>query len=411
METDKEQFRERQGTAKMTNGTVWLKRGREKSVLRHHPWLFSGAIQRVENAGPGEIVTVRAADNTFLARGYYNSRSQIRVRLLTWNRDQPIDAAFWRRRVAAAWARRNAITRGKGDAWRAVHAENDQLPGLVVDMYGDWMVVQQLTLGIVQAWPYLLPALVEIAQPRGILERSDVPARKEEGLSPKVGQLWGETPPEEVIIHEAGYQIAVDLWHGQKTGYYLDQRLNRAYVARWAAGRELLNAFSYTGGFAVHALGAGAKFVLNVDASATALAWGKANLQRNGFSPDHFASQQGDVFQLLRRYRQEKRTFDMIILDPPKFATSKRTLIRATRGYKDINMLALQCLRPGGTLATFSCSGLVTPDLFQKVVFAASIDAGVEAQILADLEQPPDHPVLLSFPEGRYLKGLLLRRL
>jgi len=394
----------------MANGTVWLKRGREKSVLRRHPWLFSGAIHRTENARPGEIVDVRAVNNRFLARGYYNPRSQIRVRLLTWDPDERIDAAFWRRRVAAAWARRDEITRGDGDAWRAVHAENDLLPGLIVDVYGPWLVVQLLTLGIVQAWPHILGALLEVVHPRGILERSDVPARKEEGLALQVGLLWGEAPPEEVVIREAGYQFAVDLWHGQKSGYYLDQRLNRAYVARWAAGREILNAFSYTGSFAVHALGAGAQFVLNVDASAAALQWGEANIAANGFPPERHASQQGDVFQLLRRYRQENRAFDMIILDPPKFATSKRTLIRATRGYKDINMLALQCLRPGGILATFSCSGLVTPDLFQKVLFAASSDAGVNAQIIADMGQPPDHPVLLSFPEGRYLKGLLLRR-
>jgi len=395
----------------MTEGVVVLKRGREKSVLRRHPWIFSGAIARVQGAVPGAIVKVVSRDGSFLARGYYNPHSQIRVRLLTWDESERVDEDFWRRRVVAAWERRaSPLVRGEGTAWRAVHAESDGLPGLIVDVYGPWLVVQSLTLGMDQALPHVLPALVDIAQPQGILERSDVDVRKQEGLLPRVRVIWGEAPPERVDILEGGLHFLVDVWRGHKTGFYLDQRENRALVARWAGGRTVLNAFSYTGGFGVYALAGGASHVTNVDTSASALALADANLRINGFSPSHWTNQEGDVFQVLRQYAAEDRTFDLIILDPPKFATSKATVQRAARGYKDINRLALKILRPGGILVTFSCSGLIDPDLFQKIVFSASEDAGINAQILAYLGQAPDHPILLSFPEGRYLKGLLLRR-
>ncbi len=395
----------------MTEGVVVLKRGREKSVLRRHPWVFSGAIARVQAAVPGGVVKVVARDGSFLARGYYNPHSQIRVRLLTWNEDEHVDAEFWQQRVRAAWERRTSpLVRGNGTAWRAIHAESDGLPGLIVDVYGPWLVIQSLTLGMDQALDHVIPALVDIAQPTGILERSDVDVRKQEGLLPRVRVLWGEAPPERVDIREGGLRFLVDVWRGHKTGFYLDQRVNRALVARWAAGREVLNAFAYTGGFAAYALAAGAQHVINVDTSASALALAEANLHLNGFSPTRWTNQEGDVFQVLREYAANGRTFDLIILDPPKFATRKATVQRAARGYKDINRLAFHLLRPGGILATFSCSGLIDADLFQKIVFSASVDAGVDAQVLAYMGQAPDHPVLLSFPEGRYLKGLLLRR-
>ena len=393
----------------MSEGTVILKRGREKSVLRKHPWVFSGAIARVENGMPGGIVRVLAHDGTFLARGYYNPRSQIRVRLLTWDENEPVDDEFWRRRIVRAWERRTStLIRGEGTAWRAIHAESDGVPGLIVDVYGPWLVVQFLTLGVEQAQEAIVRALVEVAQPLGILERSDVDVRKQEGLLPRVRVLWGEAPPERVDIREGGLRFLVDVWRGHKTGFYLDQRVNRAIVRHWAAGREVLNAFSYTGAFAVYALAGGAEHVTNVDTSASALALAEANLHLNEFPPDRWTNQEGDVFRVLREYAAQGRTFDMIILDPPKFATSKATVQRAARGYKDINRLAFKILRPGGILVTFSCSGLIDADLFQKIVFGASVDAGVDAHILAYLGQSPDHPVRLSFPEGRYLKGLLL---
>ena len=300
--------------------------------------------------------------------------------------------------------------RGEGTAWRAIHAESDGLPGLIVDVYGPWLVVQVLTLGIETALSAIVPALVEVARPRGILERSDVDVRRQEGLLPRVRVLWGEAPPPRVEIVEGGYRFLVDVWKGHKTGFYLDQRLNRAAVARWAEGREVLNAFAYTGGFAVYALGAGAAHVLNVDTSAQALALAAENLARNGFSSDLWTNEEGDVFRLMRRYVTEGRKFDMIVLDPPKFATSKANVPRAARGYKDVNRLAFLLLREGGILATFSCSGLVDPDLFQKIVFSAALDAGADGQVLAYLSQPPDHPVLLTFPEGRYLKGMVIRK-
>ena len=399
----------------MTNtrqaATVILKPGREKSVLRHHPWVFSGAVQRGQGAAPGDIVDVRAADGTFLARGYYNPHSQIRVRLLTWNDREVVDAAFWQRRIVAAWARRSTpLVRGTGTAWRAIHAESDGLPGLIVDVYDRWLVVQVLTLGIERALDHIVSALVDVAQPVGILERSDVDVRRQEGLEPRVRVLWGEPPPERVEILEGGYHFLVDVWRGHKTGFYLDERVNRALVARWASGRSVLNAFAYTGAFAVYALGQDAAHVVNLDTSAEALALADANLRLNGFDPALWENEQGDVFHVLRRYLETGRRFDLIILDPPKFATSKASVQRAARGYKDINRLAFQLLMPGGVLATFSCSGLVDPDLFQKIVFSASHDAGVDAQVMAFLNQAPDHPVLLSFPEGRYLKGMILRR-
>lgn len=395
----------------MPEGTVILKPGREKSLMRRHPWVFSGAIHRVEEATPGGIVRVLAHDGHFLARGYYNPHSQIRVRVLTWEEGETVDADFWRRRVAAAWARRvSPQVRGEGDAWRAIHAESDGLPGLIVDVYGPWLVLQVLTLGIENALEAILPALVEIARPRGILERSDVDVRRQEGLAPRVRVLWGDAPPERVEIKEGGHRFLVDVWRGHKTGFYLDQRLNRAVVAGWSEGREVLNAFAYTGGFAVYALAGGARHVVNVDTSAAALALAAENLARNGFSPDRWTNEEGDVFQVLRQYVTEGRTFDMIILDPPKFATGKATVQRAARGYKDINRLAFMLLQDGGILVTFSCSGLVDADLFQKIVFSAAVDAGVDGQILAYLSQPPDHPILLTFPEGRYLKGMVIRK-
>lgn len=394
----------------MSEGTVVLRPNREKSLLRRHPWVFSGAIRRVEGAAPGGLVRVLAHDGRFLGRGYFNPHSQIRVRILTWDEAEPIDAGFWRRRIGAAWQRRaSPLVRGEGTAWRAVHAESDGLPGLIVDVYGPYLVVQVLTLGIEAALDAILPALVEVARPRGILERSDVDVRQQEGLPPRVRVLWGEAPPPRVEIEEGGHRFLVDVWRGHKTGFYLDQRVNRAEVAKWAPGREVLNAFSYTGGFAVYALAAGAKHVVNVDTSAEALALAAENLSLNGFSPDNWTNEEGDVFQVMRRYRDEGRRFDLIILDPPKFATSKANVPRAARGYKDINRLAFLLLREGGILVTFSCSGLVDPDLFQKIVFSAGLDAGVDGQVLAFLSQAPDHPVLLTFPEGRYLKGMVIR--
>jgi 23S rRNA (cytosine1962-C5)-methyltransferase len=392
--------------------TIHLHPGKDKPVRQRHPWIFSGAIARVEGQpAPGDLVEVADARGAWLARGYFNPRSQIVVRLLTWERDEPVDAAFWRRRLAAAGARRAALAADPStDAYRLVYAESDGAPGLIADRYGDWLAVQFLTAGVEARRELLVNLLAELFAPRGIVDRSDVTVRKQEGLSLRSGLAWGEAPPAGLVIHEHGYLFPVDLLGGQKTGFYLDQRENRRIVAAHAAGRQVLNAFSFTGAFGVYTLAGGAAHVTNVDSSYDALVGAEVALHWNGFDPDRQAEGiVGDVFEVLRAFRDEGRRFDLVILDPPKFARSKAGLDAATRGYKDINLLGLKLLAPGGLLATFSCSGLVSPDLFQKIVFGASVDAGRDAQIIARLGHGADHPILLSFPESEYLKGLLCR--
>jgi 23S rRNA (cytosine1962-C5)-methyltransferase len=392
--------------------TVHLHPGKEKPVRQRHPWIFSGAIERTRGEiTPGGLVDVLDARGDWLACGYANPRSQIVVRLLTWARADALDAAFWRGRLmAAAAARADLAADPATDAYRLVYAESDGLPGLIVDRYGDWLAVQFLTAGVEAQRELLIPLLADLFRPAGIVDRSDVAVRRQEGLPLRSGLAWGQPPPADLEIVENGHRFRADLLGGQKTGFYLDQRENRRIVAAHSRGRRVLNAFSFTGAFGVYALAGGAAHVTNLDSSHEALVGAEAALRMNGFDPDAQAEAiAGDVFQVLRAFRDEGRQFDLIILDPPKFARNKAELDGATRGYKDINLLGLKLLAPGGLLATFSCSGLVTPDLFQKIVFGASIDAGREAQIIARLGQGADHPIRLSFPEGEYLKGLLCR--
>ncbi len=389
---------------------VILKRGKEKSLLRRHPWIFSGAIKRVEGLfQDGDIVDVVDAKGKFLARGYLNTRSQIAVRILTWQEEE-IDAAFWQRRLEIAIkAREGLFLPGHTEAVRLVNAESDGLPGLVVDQYGQYLVVQFLTLGI-ERWKETIAELLwELVKPKGIYERSDVEVRLKEGLEPRAGLLRGEEPPDRLEIRENGLKFWVDVKRGHKTGFYLDQRENRLRVKEFALGKEVLDAFSYTGAFGVYALSSGAKRVVHVDSSKDALEMAKANVELNGFPvrDENFVA--GDVFEVLRKWRQEGRLFDLIILDPPKFAHSKEQVDDAVRGYKDINLMAMGLLRPGGILFTFSCSGLVPPELFQKAVFWAALDAGREVQVIGKMSQAKDHPFSLNFPEGEYLKGLILR--
>jgi 23S rRNA (cytosine1962-C5)-methyltransferase len=393
----------------MDRPIVQLKPGREKSVRNRHPWVFSGAIARVLGSPPpGAIVDVQTAGGDWLARGYYNPRSQITVRLLTWEPSEEIDAAFWRGRLVAAFALRGVLALGEGTtAYRLVFAESDGLPGLVVDHYGEWLVLQSLTLGIEPWKPMLTELLMELLQPRGVYERSDVDVRAQEGLPPTTGSLAGEAPPGEIIILENKLRFQVDVLRGHKTGFYLDQRDNRRKVAAYCARREVLNAFSYTGAFAVYAASQGAARITNLDSSADALRAAEANLRLNGLAREGDEYVEGDAFQVLRRFRDQARQFDLIILDPPKFAFSRAQVKAATRGYKDINMLGMRLLRPGGILCTFSCSGLVSEDLFQKVLFGASVDAGREVRLIERLSQVGDHPVLLTFPEAAYLKGFI----
>jgi len=389
-----------------------VKSGRERSLLRRHPWIFSGAVARVRgDPQPGETVEVRAADGAFLARAAYSPQSQIRARVWTWDPAEAVDEDFLRRRLEAALqTRRGLLEEGPQSACRLVHGESDGLPGLVVDSYAGLLVAQFLSAGP-ERWRETLTALLaSLTGAERIYERSDVDVRRLEGLPERAGPLLGPEPDGRVEIRENGLRYLVDVRAGHKTGFYLDQRLNRRLVGELARGREVLDCFAYTGGFTLNAAASGARSILAVDASAEALALAREHLRLNGLPEAQVEWQEGDVFQTLRALRDRGRSFDLVILDPPKFAATAAQAERAARGYKDINLLALKLLRPGGLLATFSCSGGISADLFQKILAGAALDAGVHAQILYALRQAPDHPVALNFPEGAYLKGLVIRR-
>lgn len=406
----------RRNFMKQTTGNqpaVRLKTGRDKPVRQGHPWLFSGAIQQIPpTAADGDLVDVQAASGEWLACGYLNRKSQIQVRILSWQPDEPIDQAFWQRRLQSAIAARRAwIATPETNAYRLVNGESDYLPGLIVDHYADYLVMQVGTLGMERYKQMLAELLLTLTGAKGVIERSDLALRRQEGLPEATGLLAGVAPAGPVEIRELGLRYQVDLAHGQKSGFYTDQRDNRRRVAAYCHAGRVLNAFSYTAAFAVHALAAGARHVTNIDTSVDALTVGETHLRLNGFDPDQQAEQiAGDVFTILRDWRDEGiEPFDVIILDPPKFAQSHGNLDRALRGYKDINWLAMGLLKPGGILATFSCSGLVSADLFQKVVFGAAVDAKRPVQVLEWLRQGNDHPVAITFPEGDYLKGLICR--
>jgi 23S rRNA (cytosine1962-C5)-methyltransferase len=398
---------------------VILRPGRERPIHQRHPWVFSGAIESVRGQPrDGEAVDVLASAGEWLARGTWSSASQIKVRLFTWDPDEPIDNALLRRRIERAVAGRAAAPRSPAaSALRLVYAEADGLPGLIVDRYGDYLVVQLLTQGVAARAEAIVAILAELLAPAGIYERSDAEVREKEGLPPAEGALWGAAPPERLIVQHLAWttraggqepRFYADLRAGQKTGLYLDQAENRRRVAAYCDGKTVLDCFCYTGAFAVYAALAGAGQVVAVDSSAPALTAMHEHRALNAVAGP-VEPVCADVFRLLRRYRYEGRQFDAVILDPPKFAHSQPQIERAARGYKDINLIAMQILRPGGILATFSCSGLVSPDLFQKIVFGAALDARRDAQILERLTQAPDHPVLLSFPESEYLKGFVCR--
>jgi 23S rRNA (cytosine1962-C5)-methyltransferase len=387
-----------------------LKPGREKSLIRRHPWIFSGAVAGVRgHPEPGETLEVRTADGAFLARAAYSPHSQIRARVWTWDPTEAVDEDFFRRRLQSALsARERVVEPSSSDACRLVHGESDGLPGLIADHYAGALVLQLLSAGPERWRDTLSSLLFELSGAQGIYERSDVDVRRLEGLPERSGVLLGPEPDGRLAIRENGLRFWVDVRSGHKTGFYLDQRINRRLVGRLAQGREVLDCFSYTGGFTLNALAAGAVSVLSVEASGEAIALARENLRLNELPEEGVDWLEGDVFQVLRGFRDRGHRFDLIILDPPKFAATAAQAERAARGYKDINLLALKLLRPGGLLATFSCSGGISADLFQKILAGAALDAGVAAQILYSMQQAPDHPVALNFPEGAYLKGLLL---
>jgi len=389
-----------------------LKPGREKSLLRRHPWIFSGAVQHVDgDPASGESVNLLSFNGDFLARAAYSPHSQIRARVWTFDPNEQINPDFFRRRIQRALAARRTLNIAQlSDAIRLIYAESDNLPGLIVDRYGDSLVLQSLTAGSEFWKETLADILLEETGSSTIYERSDADVRELEGLQPVVGTLRGHHFQSPVIITEHSLKFKANLSGGHKTGFYLDQRQNRLRVRELSQGRDVLDCFCYTGGFTVNALAGGARSVVAIDASAEALSLGSENIQLNGQQNASVEWCEGDVFQVLRKFRDEGRSFDMVILDPPKFAPTAAQAEKASRGYKDINLLAFKLLRPGGILVTFSCSGGIDAALFQKIVASAALDASVEAQIVEHLSQGPDHPVALNFPEGAYLKGLVCLR-
>ena len=383
--------------------------GRDKSLLRRHPWIFSGAVKSVDGGTvSGDVVRVQSDDGRFLAAAAYSEKSQIIARVLSFDEHEVIDAAFYRRQIKTAVARRSGLT-ATTNAMRLIHGESDGLPGLVADRYGDVIVLQLLTAGIDPQRELLATLLMEETAATTIYERSDADVRELEGLPVRNGLIAGQPLPGETVIKENGMHIAVDIAQGHKTGFYLDQRDSRALTTSLAANADVLNCFCYTGTMSVAALAGGAKSVLSIDSSAPSLEMAAHNLQRNGHDTTRAEWLDADVFQALRKLRDQAKSFDLIILDPPKFAPTAHHAEKAARAYKDINLLALKLLRPGGYLMTFSCSGGINADLFQKIVAGAALDAHVDAQIIKRLGAGADHPVALNFPEGDYLKGLLLR--
>ena len=386
-----------------------LKPGREKSLLRRHPWIFSGAIHRIDgNPASGETIKLLSFKDDFLARAAYSPHSQIRARVWTFDPDEEVDADFFRKRIQRAIAARRMLNIAQAsDAYRLIHAESDGLPGLIVDRYAELLVLQSLTAGTEFWKDTIAELLLEETGLHIIYERSDADVRELEGLHPIVGILRGTIPNSQITIEENNLKFNLNLESGHKTGFYLDQRQNRLRVRELAKGRDVLDCFCYTGGFTVNALEGGAKSVVAVDASAEALLLGRDNLALNGQQAESVEWCEGDVFQVLRKFRDESRSFNLIVLDPPKFAPTAAQAKKAARGYKDINLLAFKLLRAGGILVTFSCSGGVDVALFQKIIASAALDAGVEAQLVEHLSQASDHPVALNFPEGAYLKGLV----
>jgi 23S rRNA (cytosine1962-C5)-methyltransferase len=388
--------------------TVVLEAGREKSLLRHHPWVFASAVKNhTGRLHSGDTVDIQSADGTWLARGAWSQASTIRVRAWTFDKDEVIDNAFFLRRIESAQQARMLLNLAS-NAYRLVAAECDGLPGVTIDRYDNVLVCQLLSAGADKHRDKIVWALRKLFPDCSILERSDVQIREKEGLPLLTQTLHGEVPAT-VTITEHGHRIEVDLLHGHKTGFYLDQRRNRERIAAYARDRSVLNCFSYTGTMAVSCLAAGAAHVTNIDSSEAMIAKAAQHVTLNGLPAERATHIAADVFAELRKYRAEGKRFDLIVLDPPKFVESKQHLTQACRGYKDINLLALQLLNPNGVLATFSCSGLMPEELFHKVVADAALDAGREVQYLEKLSQDSDHPVLSTYPEGYYLKGLICR--
>nr|WP_321280657.1 class I SAM-dependent methyltransferase [uncultured Vibrio sp.] len=387
---------------------IYLVKGREKSVKRKHPWIFSRGINKVEGEPAlGETVDVFTHDGKWLAKAAYSPESQIRARIWSFEKEDINKAFFVKRFKDAQLLREDIIERDGLTGYRLVAAESDGLPGVTIDRYQNFFVCQLLSAGAEYNKQAIVDALVECFPDCNVYERSDVAVRKKEGLKETTGVLHGEEPPKSVVIEENGVKIRVDIVGGHKTGFYLDQRDSRQQAMKYMKDKEVLNCFSYTGGFGLYALKGGAKRVINADVSQPALDTAKFNAELNEFdiSKKRAVFLNADVFKLLREYRDQGTKFDVVIMDPPKFAESKAQLNGACRGYKDINMLAMQILKPGGTLLTYSCSGLMDQVLFQKIIADAAVDANRQVKFVERFEQAADHPTDTAYPEGFYLKG------
>ncbi|HEY2336722.1 MAG TPA: class I SAM-dependent methyltransferase [Burkholderiales bacterium] len=385
-----------------------LKRGREKSLKRRHPWIFSGAVEKASGKA-GDTVEIRDSSGKPLALAAYSPTSQIRARVWTFDCSEAVDASFFKKRIRKAVELRERLPASKHtNAVRLVHGESDGLPGLVVDRYADVLVAQFLATGVERWREEILGVLAELTGCEAIFERSDAEVRKLEGLQPRTGFVRGNRNASRCPIVEHGLSFRVDVAQGQKTGFFLDQRENRQRVRALAAGREVLDGFSYTGGFAIAALAGGAKRVDAVESSADAIEIARENLAANPLDAGKVGFVQADVFKHLRLLRDKAASYDLIVLDPPKLAPTAAHASNAARAYKDVNLLAFKLLAPGGLLATFSCSGGVSAELFQSIVAGAALDAGAPAKIIERFGAAADHPVALEFPEGEYLKGLLI---
>ena len=387
-----------------------LKINREKSVVRKHPWIFSGAVQAVVgNPGSGETVRVISAEGEDLGYGAYSPQSSICVRMWNFDVQQEIDEAFIANKMRIAISLRNSrnFFNIDNNSCRVINAESDGVPGLIVDMYADLLVVQFLSAGPERWKDTIIRNIISLTGKENIFERSDVEVRKLEGLPLQKGVLSGEKPEGPIEIIENKKRFLVDVVNGQKTGFYLDQRYNRRLIKQYTTNSQVLNCFSYSGAFAVYALEGGAQHVTSIESSQEAIGLGEKNIVINDLPEDKTSWINGDVFKELRLLRDKGLSFDMVILDPPKFAPTTAQVRSASRGYKDINLLAFKLLNPGGILATFSCSGGIDRLLFQKIIAGAALDANVDAKILEHLSQGADHPVALNFPEGAYLKGLI----
>ncbi len=391
--------------------SIKLKKGKAKAVRQLHPWVFSGAIDQIKgNPENGDVVMVTDSNNDFLAYGFFNDKSRVAVRLLEWKLETEIIEDWWRQKIRKAVKSRENLYKEDTNTYRLIFSEADFIPGLIVDRYADFLSVQVLTSGIERTKPIIIDELQKLLDPKGIFDRSDASARAHEGMDASSGGiLAGLEPPEFVTVKENGILYHVNIADGQKSGFYCDQRDNRRLVANYSIGKKILDCFSYSGGFSLNAFRAGAKEVVSVDSSALAIDTLKKNIEINGFNHIPHRLIQSDVNKQLRIFREENEKFDLIILDPPKYAPSRSALTKASRAYKDLNRLAMLLLTEGGLLATFSCSGAVDISMFKQILAWAALDAGREVQFIDQFAQPSDHPVRSSFPEGEYLKGLLCR--